>query len=278
MPKSKVDPDMTHMTAKDGKFVYEYSEDTLLLTDAIQKDFLSYIDSNWKINNIDNNNNIDKNKLLFCLEIGSGSGYVSTYLYRFIQFNYLSIPKDLSFIFFCSDINPHATRMTYQTLKKNQLLLSPQPSLSSSPLLSSSSSLLEDHHEKPSAIVIPTLFDVVQCSFHSAFKNRLKNKIDVLIFNPPYVPSEEEEVGHEDIRAAYAGGEDGRKVIDVFLPMVKEILSEKGVFYFVVIEENKPEEIIEILSREEYGSFIGSVVLKKRILGEYLYILKFVRN
>lgn len=48
-----------------------------------------------------------------------------------------------------------------------------------------------------------------------------KGKIfDVVMFNPPYVPSEPEEVGTFSIDAAWAGGENGRVVTDEFLRQV----------------------------------------------------------
>ncbi len=44
--------------------------------------------------------------------------------------------------------------------------------------------------------------------------------VDLLVFNPPYVPSEQEELGRADIAAAWAGGLNGRVVIDRFLSLV----------------------------------------------------------
>ena len=56
------------------------------------------------------------------------------------------------------------------------------------------------------------------------------HSVDILIFNPPYVPTTNEEVvshytdvshGSSNlISAAWAGGIDGRVVIDKFLPLI----------------------------------------------------------
>ena len=48
--------------------------------------------------------------------------------------------------------------------------------------------------------------------------------VDVLIFNPPYVPTPKEEVGLRGIEAAWAGGIDGRQVIDEFLPLIQVLI------------------------------------------------------
>jgi release factor glutamine methyltransferase len=63
--------------------------------------------------------------------------------------------------------------------------------------------------------------DVVTASLATPLLPRLKNSIDVLLFNPPYVPTEQDEVDHAqstaDIQGSWAGGTDGMQVTDVLL-------------------------------------------------------------
>ncbi|CAG8450178.1 3392_t:CDS:2 [Diversispora eburnea] len=48
------------------------------------------------------------------------------------------------------------------------------------------------------------------------------------------------------IEKAWAGGINGREVIDMILPLAnKNLLSDNGTFYLLVISDNKPDEIRE---------------------------------
>lgn len=94
---------------------------------------------------------------------------------------------------------------------------------------------------------------------------RLENKIDILLFNPPYVVTPSEEIYSVNtvdvlpkINATWAGGIDGREVIDRLLPMISKLLSPKGAFYLVTIQENKPKDIIEIMKQYNLD---GKVIL-----------------
>eukprot|EP01127_Copromyxa_protea_P003112 TRINITY_DN1297_c0_g1_i4.p1 TRINITY_DN1297_c0_g1~~TRINITY_DN1297_c0_g1_i4.p1 ORF type:complete len:169 (-),score=28.87 TRINITY_DN1297_c0_g1_i4:102-608(-) len=116
--------------------------------------------------------------------------------------------------------------------------------------------------------------EVVHTSFFEGME-RLHGKVDLLVFNPPYVPSEEEELNREDLYAAWAGGVDGREVIDQLLPVVNPLLSIGGCFYMMVILENKPKEIQTIM--EGFGFRSEGVILKRRAFNELLHVLKFVK-
>jgi release factor glutamine methyltransferase len=137
MKKNPFDPDMTHMSSSDYKHVYEPNDDTWLFVDALESERSNLINAR------------------ISLEIGSGSGYVSTFLHNMIN------KESHKCFFFLVDINERAALATQQTLSKNQA---------------------------------GAYCDCVLTAFGDAFANRLHGKVDVLLFNPPYVPSEDEEV------------------------------------------------------------------------------------
>ncbi|XP_059468761.1 methyltransferase N6AMT1-like isoform X1 [Neocloeon triangulifer] len=80
----------------------------------------------------------------------------------------------------------------------------------------------------------------------------IRNKVDLLIFNPPYVPTETVEIASSKIAHTWAGGLRGRQVMDRLFPLVPDLLSSKGVFYLVLVEENKPLEVEEIFLRQGF--------------------------
>jgi release factor glutamine methyltransferase len=94
-----------------------------------------------------------------------------------------------------------------------------------------------------------------------------KHAIDVLIFNPPYVPTEAlpDMTKHRDYNAdaparrsdaferdshllalSYAGGADGMEVTDRLIGQLPHILSlERGVAYVLLCAQNKPDQVKE---------------------------------
>ncbi|KAH7290189.1 hypothetical protein KP509_30G035600 [Ceratopteris richardii] len=105
----------------------------------------------------------------------------------------------------------------------------------------------------------------------SGLEKRLAGAVDVLIFNPPCVPTLDEEVG----TSAWAGGNKGRVVIDRMLKTVDSILSKKGRFYLVTVTANNPGEICQIMRRKGFSS---RIVIQRHSEEESLHVLKFWRE
>ncbi|KAI8826657.1 S-adenosyl-L-methionine-dependent methyltransferase [Fimicolochytrium jonesii] len=235
-------PDLGHLRASDYNNVYEPAEDTFLFLDALQKDveFIRAL------------------RPSICLEIGSGSGCVTTFLGTLLG-------EQSKALYLTTDINPHAISATVATGLRNGVTI-----------------------------------DALQSDLIPPFTR--PRSIDVLLFNPPYVVTPPEEVwrgyepqrpntkppstflgsefgnGSNGIEASWAGGIDGREVIDRLLPQIQDALSARGVFFMVVINENKPEEIRSWMGSEEMGMFSSEVVLSRKAGREGLSILKFWRT
>ena len=85
-----------------------------------------------------------------------------------------------------------------------------------------------------------------------------RRAVDVLVFNPPYVPTEqlpEAPLGiaegskttfEEDsylLALSYAGGRDGMETTDRLIAALPETLSERGCAYLLLCAQNRPEEV-----------------------------------
>ncbi|XP_007901739.1 methyltransferase N6AMT1 [Callorhinchus milii] len=140
-------------------------------------------------------------------------------------------------LYLCTDINPLAAACTVETAKRNGVNIQ------------------------------PIITDLI-----TGLLPRLQNQVDVLIFNPPYVVTPLEEVGSNGIEASWAGGERGREVMDRLFPHVPSLLSSHGLFYLVVVQENNPEEIKQLLRK---SGLKGTVIISRQAGREHLSVLKF---
>ncbi|XP_078178358.1 uncharacterized protein LOC144572596 isoform X2 [Carex rostrata] len=117
--------------------------------------------------------------------------------------------------------------------------------------------------------------EVVVTDIASCLQKRLRKSIDVLLVNPPYVPTPEDEVGAVGIVSSWAGGFNGRKVIDRILDVVDELLSTNGLIYMVALSENDPSEICQVMREKGFGSRIA---LQRSTEEERLCVIKFWRE
>ncbi|CAO3680523.1 unnamed protein product [Umbelopsis ramanniana] len=190
-------PDLSHLSSKDFRNIYEPAEDTFLLLDALEQD----------------QDELRALQPSICLELGSGSGCVTTFLGSLLKPNLAYMVT--------TDINPHAAVATMATGKKNGISI-----------------------------------DTVETSLVQGLLPRLCHSVDILCFNPPYAVTPSSEIAGNGIEVSWAGGIDGREVIDAMLPYVKELLSDNGVFYLLLVSDNKPDEVVSLLQADGFNAHI----------------------
>jgi len=118
---------------------------------------------------------------------------------------------------------------------------------------------------------------VVNCDLLFPLSTRLHGQVDLLIFNPPYVPTDEVEDfdSTSPIALSWAGGKKGRRVMDRLFPVVSDLMSSSGLFYLLIVRENDEQEINQLMLL--YG-WTGSTILERRAGPEFLKVLKFSRQ
>jgi release factor glutamine methyltransferase len=96
------------------------------------------------------------------------------------------------------------------------------------------------------------------------FEKIPKKKFDLIVFNPPYLPSDGK---HDDIR--WSGGYEGIEVILDFFEQVKPFLAKEGEILFIFSSHAKQEKMKKVL--DKFG-FNLKVIGKKRIFYEEIYV------
>ncbi|XP_078043525.1 hemK methyltransferase 2 [Augochlora pura] len=211
--RSNMETPITNLSDTDLETVYEPSEDSFLLIDALEADL----------------EELKTKKPAMCLEIGSGSGVVITALA-------MALNKHCQAYHLAIDLNNNACRVTKKTGQLN------------------------------SADIEVIQMDLLSCM-------RSNCVFDVVMFNPPYVVTSDQEILDERlVFKSWAGGMNGRKVMDRVFPKIPDILSNTGTFYLLTIKENDPEDILRIFSNMNMK---GEIIAERRIRGEHLYILRF---
>ena len=72
---------------------------------------------------------------------------------------------------------------------------------------------------------------------------RLGSSVDILLCNPPYVATQDQETGQTGLQAAWAGGKDGMNVTRDVIDGLGDLLTESGVAYIVLEQCNKPASV-----------------------------------
>jgi release factor glutamine methyltransferase len=109
--------------------------------------------------------------------------------------------------------------------------------------------------------------DVVRCNLMDAICGRF----DLILFNPPYLPTEPHERIDDWLEYALDGGKSGRETIGRFAADVGRILAPDGRILLLVSSLTGPEEVKALFSRE---GFSADIVREEQVEDEMLYVLR----
>ncbi|KAH6675517.1 hypothetical protein B0J14DRAFT_365275 [Halenospora varia] len=161
----------------------------------------------------------------FVIEIGSGSGVVLSFIHAHSEI----IFGRADILTAGVDVNIHACKATIQTV-----------------------SVAEKEQDAP-GLSHGFYLGNVSADLGTALN---PGNVDVLVFNPPYVPTPDLPTLLQDgnlssfdadshlLSLSYAGGEDGMQVTNRLLDSLPELLSpDRGCAYILLCAQNKPEEV-----------------------------------
>ncbi len=110
----------------------------------------------------------------------------------------------------------------------------------------------------------------IEILFGNLFEPVENRKFDVILFNTPYLPTEEDEVIDDTINYAFDGGLNGRKVIDVFLDEVGNHLNDGGIVQMIQSSLSGNDETLE---RFDKLGFIAEIKEKEHFFFEDITLI-----
>jgi release factor glutamine methyltransferase len=75
---------------------------------------------------------------------------------------------------------------------------------------------------------------------------------DLVVFNPPYLPTPDEIEWDDWMEQALSGGEDGRRLIDPFLSTVGRVLAPGGTILLLLSSLTDPEAVRSYAGKQEF--------------------------
>ncbi|MCE5214006.1 MAG: class I SAM-dependent methyltransferase [Methanobacterium sp.] len=95
-------------------------------------------------------------------------------------------------------------------------------------------------------------------------------KFDLILFNTPYLPSDDNEKVYDELEKAWNGGVDGREVIDIFIKDVKDHLNPGGKVQLVQSSLSDSEKTLEILKKQ---GFDASITAREKCFFEEIMVI-----
>lgn len=94
----------------------------------------------------------------------------------------------------------------------------------------------------------------------------VKERFDIIIFNPPYLPTEE---GEND--KIYSGGTSGRETIQKFINQARNHLNRDGKILLLISSLTSEKEVISLF---EKNGFDAKVIAREKIPWEELVVIE----
>ena len=102
----------------------------------------------------------------------------------------------------------------------------------------------------------------------------LRGMFDLILFNPPYLPTRPEERINDWLEYALDGGEDGCRLIERFAAEVWRVLKPEGRIVLLISSLTGLAGVMEVFDRHGYTA---AIVLRQVVEDEELYLLRIVR-
>ncbi|MDR2623425.1 MAG: methyltransferase [Methanobrevibacter sp.] len=110
----------------------------------------------------------------------------------------------------------------------------------------------------------------IKLSFGNLFEPVQNKKFDLILFNPPYLPTDKNDILEDSLNYAFDGGIDGMKIIDPFLNQVKSHLKFGGKVQMIQSSLSNIQETINKLEKE---GFEVEVTAKERFFFEEIVLI-----
>ena len=101
----------------------------------------------------------------------------------------------------------------------------------------------------------------------------LKGSFDLILFNPPYLPTKPEERINDWLEQALDGGITGREVIERFAITIGRILAPSGRILLLISSLTGVSPVIDLFATRGFKS---EIVMRERVEDEELFVIKIV--
>ena len=110
----------------------------------------------------------------------------------------------------------------------------------------------------------------IELLFGDLFEPVKSRKFDVILFNTPYLPTDNDDVVDGDLNYAFDGGSNGRKVIDLFLNELPNHLNDGGKVQLIQSSLSGNDKTLDLLDRL---GFVGEVAISEHFFFEDIVLI-----